>query len=90
MSVLTSLGSRVSIESASHSGRSGNPKVVGLNTDLAFSSLGRVKPMTFKLMLVVSLLGTQHYQDRVRTGWLSVKIMRLSRIASHDAGSLMS
>ena len=40
--------------SASHSGESGNLKVVGLNPDLAFSNPGRVKQMTIKLIFVTS------------------------------------
>ena len=33
--------------------------------------------MTLKLILVSSWPGAQHYLDRPRTGWLSVRIMRL-------------
>ena len=50
----TSQGGQMSRASASHSDRSGNPKVAGSNPDLAFSNPGRVKPMTLKLILVAS------------------------------------
>ena len=64
--------------------------VVGSNPDLTFSNPGRVKPMTLKLMPDNSYSGVQHYYDRVRTGWLNVRIMRLSGIAGHGAGGSMS
>ena len=34
--------------------------------------------MMLKLILVTSWPGTQHYSDRLRTSWLSVRITRLS------------
>ena len=50
----TSLGGRMSKASATHSGRSGNPKPVGSNLDVAFSNPDRVKPMSLKFKLVAS------------------------------------
>ena len=50
----TSQGDRMSRASASRSGRSGNPNLVCLSADLASLNLGRIKPMTLKLILVTS------------------------------------
>ena len=52
----TNWGYWMSKASASHSGRSGNPKVRGLNLDIAFSKSGWVNPMTLKLILVAHSL----------------------------------
>ena len=52
--VLTRLDGRMSRSTASRSGRSGNLKLIGSNPDLAFSNPDRVKPLTFKLILVAS------------------------------------
>ena len=48
---VNSRGGSMSRASASHSGRSGNLKVTGLNPDLTFSNPGQVKAMTVKLIL---------------------------------------
>ena len=51
---------------------------------------GRVKPMTLKLILVASEPNAQHYQDRLRTGLLSVRIMQLGGISGHGVVGLVS
>ena len=61
---------RMSRASASHSGKSANPKIVGSNLDLMVSNPDQVKSVTLKF-----ILGAQHYYDRARIGWLSVRIM---------------
>ena len=33
------------------------------------------KPKTIKLVFVASLLSTQHYGERAKTGWLGIRIM---------------
>ena len=73
----TNRGGWMSRVPASRSGRSWNPNLMGLNP-------GHVKPMTLKLILSNLALSI------IRTGWLSVRIMWLTRIADHSAGSLMS
>ena len=57
------------------SGRSGNPKVEDLSLEPAGLKPGRVKPKTLKLILIASWPGAQHYLDREKTGWLSVRII---------------
>ena len=59
------------------------------NPDLATSNLGRVKPITLKLILVAPWPGARHYEERARTVWLSVGIMQLSGTAGHCAGGLV-
>ena len=38
----------------------------------------RIKPKTIKLVFVVSPLTTQHLGEKVKTGWLGIKIMSSS------------
>ena len=51
---LTSLGGQMSRVPASHSGRSGNPKIAGSRLEPASSKPGQVKPKTLKFILVAS------------------------------------
>ena len=53
---------------------------MGSSPDPVCSISGRVKPMTLKLILVAPSMalgidGERDYEDRERTGWLSVRIM---------------
>ena len=61
--------------SASHSGRSGNPKVTSSNPDLAVFKPWSSQTIDFKIIFVAPYSGTRHYLDKARTGWLSVRIM---------------
>ena len=36
---------------------------------------GRIEPKTVKLVFVASLLSTQHYGERAKTGWLGIRIV---------------
>ena len=47
-------GGRMSRASASRAGRSGNPILIGSSLESLGSNPGRVKPMTLRLILVVS------------------------------------
>ena len=51
---------------SSHSGRSGNPKIMGSSQEHVALKPGRVKSMTLKLILVNSQPDVRHYQGRAR------------------------
>ena len=55
----------------SHSGRSGNLKIAGSSPDPA--SLNQIDD--FKIYTGRFEPGTQHYKDRARTGWFSVRVI---------------
>ena len=40
------------------------------------------------MILAATLPGMQHYLERDGTGWLSVRILRISGILCHDTGGL--
>ena len=48
-----------------------------------------VKPITKQFILGASQLGALHYQDRARTGCLSVRIILLSEISGNGTGGLL-
>ena len=79
------VGCQMSRPSAFCSGRLGNLKIAGLNPDLVVLSPGQVKPITLKFILVTPKPGVQHYQDRERTAWFSLRIIQLGWIGGHDA-----
>ena len=78
----TGMDGRISRASVFCFGRLEYSDLVGLNAD-------RVTLMTLKLIFVASWTDARYYWDRARTGWLRVRIMRLSVISGHDAGSLV-
>ena len=72
------IGGRLRKMLTSHIGRLGNRNLLGSNPDSVGLNPGRVKPMTLKLILVVSYPGARHYYDRARTGWFTFRIIWLS------------
>ena len=45
--------------------------------EIAGSSLGQAKPKPFELLLFFSSVDAQHLEDKTRTGWPGVRIIRL-------------
>ena len=68
---LTSRGRRMSRAPTLHSGRSGNPEIMGSSIKPMGLKPGQVKPNTLKLILVASQPGARHYLDRIMIGWLA-------------------
>ena len=52
--------------------------VLASNAYIVGSSSNWVKPKTITLVFVASLLSSQHYGERVKTGWLGIRIMCLN------------
>ena len=84
----TSHGSQMSRASASHPPPI--PKVTTLNVDLTFANRGRGQTNDFKIDIRRFLVRCLALFVRAMTGWISVRIMRLSGIAGPGANGLMS
>ena len=74
---------------ASHSGRSGNLKVVGSNLDLAIFESWSSQTNYFKIDTCHSLAWHSALLGQGKPCWLNVRIMQLSGIAGHAVGSLV-